>query len=55
MPRLLLERFLDALAAGSPPEPDFADAYRALLWSRAARRSLAEGRRVGLDAVPSAE
>jgi len=52
LPRLLLERFLDALAAGAPPEPGFADAYRALLWARAARRSLAEGRRVDLDAEP---
>ena len=52
LPRLLLERFLDALAAGAPPEPGFADAYRALLWARAARRSLAEGRRVDIDADP---
>ena len=50
LPRLLLERFLDALAAGAPPEPDFGDAYRALLWTRAARRSLAEGRRIELGA-----
>ena len=46
LPLLLLERFIDALAAGVPPEPGLADAYRALLWARAARRSLAEGRRV---------
>ena len=49
LPRLVLERFLDALAAGTPPEPDLEEAYRALLWARAARRSLAEGRRVEID------
>ncbi len=49
-PRLLLERFLDALAARTPPAPDLEEAYRALLWARAARRSVAEGGRVGMDA-----
>lgn len=52
LPLLLLERFLDALAAGGPPEPGFADAYRALLWARAARRSCEDGSRVDLDADP---
>ena len=52
LPRLLMERFLDALAAGAPPQPGFADAYRALLWARAARRSLAEGCRVDIEADP---
>ena len=53
LPRLLLERFLDALASGAPPEPSIEDAYRTLLWARAAWLSLAEGRRVSL-AVSSA-
>ena len=48
MPRRLLERFLDALAAGKAPEPGLDEAYRALLWARAARRSMAEGLRVEL-------
>jgi predicted dehydrogenase len=47
--RLLLERFLDALCAGTPPEPCLEDAYRALLWARAAQRSVVEGRRVAVD------
>ena len=55
LPRLLLERFLDALAAGTPPEPSLEDAYRALLWARAARRSLAEGRRVEIDTADVGE
>ena len=50
MPRLLLEGFVDALAAGATPQPSFADAHRALVWMRAARRSLTEGRRVELAA-----
>ncbi|HVS36329.1 MAG TPA: Gfo/Idh/MocA family oxidoreductase [Gemmataceae bacterium] len=53
MLRLLLERFLDALAAGTPPAPGLEEAYRALLWARAARRSLAEGRRVEINAGDS--
>jgi predicted dehydrogenase len=48
LPRLLLERFLDALRDGRPPRPDFADACRGLAWARGARRSLAEGRRIAL-------
>ena len=45
MPRLLLERFLDALAARTPPGPDLEEAYRALLWARgAARRTAWSGR-----------
>jgi predicted dehydrogenase len=46
LPSLLLERFLDALAVGAPPSPGLDDAYRALLWARAARRSLETGQRV---------
>jgi predicted dehydrogenase len=46
MPLLQLERFLDFLNTGRPPQPDFADACRALTWTRAALASLAEGRRV---------
>ena len=49
-PRRMLERFLDALSAGAPPEPGLDVAYRALLWVRAARRSLADGRRVEIAA-----
>jgi predicted dehydrogenase len=48
--RELLEQFAGALRSGQAPRPDFADAYRALTWWRAARRSLAEGRRIDLAA-----
>lgn len=41
-----LERFLLALRAGQPLQPNFTDAYRALTWLRAARRSRGEGRRI---------
>ena len=52
VPRMVLERFFDALTVGKAPEPGLEDAYRALLWARAARRSLAEGRRVEMDGKP---
>ena len=41
-PQLLVERFLDALAAGTPPAPSLEDAYRALSWARAALQTLGD-------------
>jgi predicted dehydrogenase len=41
--RAAVEGFLDALAAGRPPQPSFEDAYRGLTWARAVFRSLAAG------------
>lgn len=43
-----LADFTAALREGRPLHPDFATAYRALTWSRAARRSLEEARPVAL-------
>jgi predicted dehydrogenase len=53
-PRALLEHFARSVSAGRAPRPSFADAYEALVTLRAARRSLAEGRRVEV-AVPAPE
>jgi predicted dehydrogenase len=46
--RALLERFARGVREGQAMGPGFEDAYRALTWLRAARRSLAEGARVGI-------
>ncbi len=47
--RPLLYRFAAAVAGGQPVQPNFQEAYRALLWWRAANQSLADGRRVFLS------
>lgn len=47
--RSSLYRFAAAVAGGQPVQPSFQEAYRALLWWRAANQSLAEGRRVFLS------
>jgi predicted dehydrogenase len=46
--RLLLRRFVTAVRQRQAPWPDFGDACRALVWLRAARQSLEEGRLVAI-------
>jgi predicted dehydrogenase len=46
--RRLLDRFAESLRAGQALRPSFEEAHTALRWLRAARTSLAEGRRVEL-------
>jgi predicted dehydrogenase len=52
--RGLLEHFARCLRNGQPLRPSFADAYQALRALRAARLSLAEGRRVEVGAATPA-
>ncbi len=47
--RPLLHRFAATVLQGQLVQPSFQEAYQALLWWRAARQSLAEGRRVFLS------
>jgi len=47
--RGLLERFARGVPSGQALRPDLTDAYRALRLLRAARQSLAEGRRVAVE------
>jgi len=46
--RPLLDRFAATVLHSQPVQPSFQEAYQALLWWRAARQSLADGRRVFL-------
>jgi predicted dehydrogenase len=49
--RRQLERFVRAVRQGGPMPCPLADVRRAAAWLRAARRSLAEGRPVGMEAT----
>jgi predicted dehydrogenase len=49
-----LADFTAALRDSRPPRPDFATAYRALSWARAARRALEQGQPVELADVSAA-
>jgi predicted dehydrogenase len=54
LPERLLTRFVEAIRSGKPPSPSFEDAYRALTWLRAVRKSLAIDPAQPLDA-PAAD